>query len=32
MHVDAVYDEASARRLFDAVGAFMRHVATKLKE
>jgi len=32
MHVDAVYDEASASRLFDAIGAFMRHVATKLKE
>ena len=32
MHVDAVYDESSARSLFDAIGAFMRHVATKLKE
>lgn len=32
MHVDAIYDESSARSLFDAVGAFMRHVATKLKE
>jgi hypothetical protein len=32
MHVDAVYDEASAKRLFDAIGAFVRHVATKLKE
>jgi hypothetical protein len=32
MHVDAVYDESSARSLYDAVGAFMRHLATKLKE
>jgi hypothetical protein len=32
MHVDAVYDETSAKQVFDAVGAFMRHVATKLKE
>jgi len=32
MHVDAGYDENSARRVFDAVGAFMHHVAEKLKE
>jgi hypothetical protein len=32
MHVDAVYDENSVRSVFDAVGAFMRHIATKLKE
>ena len=32
MHVDVIYDEASATTLFDAVGAFMRHIATKLKE
>jgi hypothetical protein len=32
MHVDAVYDETSVRRLYDAVGAFMRHLATKLRE
>ena len=32
MHVDITYDEQSVRSLFDAVGAFMRHVATKLKE
>jgi hypothetical protein len=32
MHVDAVYDESSVRSLYDAVGAFMRHIATKLKE
>ena len=32
MHVDVAYDEDSARRVFDAVGAFMRHVTTKLKE
>ncbi len=32
MHVDAVYDEDSVRRVFDTVGAFMRHIATKLKE
>jgi hypothetical protein len=32
MHVDAVYGEDSVRPVFDAVGAFMRHVAKKLKE
>jgi hypothetical protein len=32
MHVDVSYDEQSVRRLFDAVGAFMRQIATKLKE
>src|SRR6266540_3846197 len=32
MHVDVVYDEDGVRRVFDAVGAFMRHIATKLKE
>ena len=32
MHVDATYDEDGARTVFDAVGAFMRHVATKLKD
>jgi len=32
MHIDVVYDENSVRRVFDAVGAFMRHIATKLKE
>ena len=32
MHVDAKYDEDSVRGVFDAVGAFMRHVSTKLKE
>jgi hypothetical protein len=32
MHVDAVYDEPSVSRVFDAVGGFMRHIATKLKE
>src|SRR5260370_27903157 len=32
MHVDAAYDEESASRIFDSIGAFMRHLATKLKE
>jgi hypothetical protein len=32
MHVEVAYDEDSARRVFDAVGAFMRHISTKLKE
>ena len=32
MHVDAIYDEDSVRRVFDAIGAFMRHVSEKLKE
>ena len=32
MHVDANYDEDGARIVFDGMGAFMRHIATKLNE
>jgi hypothetical protein len=32
MHIDATYDEEGARMVFDALGAFMRHIATKLKQ
>ena len=32
MHVDVTYDENSVNRVFDAVGAFMRHAAIRLKE
>jgi hypothetical protein len=32
MHVDATYDEGGAENVFDAVKAFMRHLATVLKE
>jgi hypothetical protein len=32
VHVESVYDEGGAENVFDAVKAFMRHVATKLKE
>jgi hypothetical protein len=32
MHVDVSYDEEGALIVFDAIGAFMRHAATKLKE
>jgi hypothetical protein len=32
MHVDSEYDEESAQDIFNATGALMRHLATKLKE
>jgi hypothetical protein len=32
MHVDAVYDQISAKAVYDALSGFMRHAATGLKE
>ena len=32
MHVDAVYDQISARAVYGALSGFMRHAATRLKE
>jgi hypothetical protein len=32
MHVETIYDESGAENVYSAVRAFMRHIATKLKE